>query len=496
MPIVLALDAGTGGAKCVAIDHLGRVRGSAARRWAYEVAANAAVPMVKEYAFDADEFWAILGDCARAATRDLRADEIIGVVATSQREGCVFLDPAGREIYAGPNLDSRGFMEGLHVLEKLGAARLYAITGHSAPFIFPIARYLWFRHHDKRAVARILMINDWMAWRACGAICSEPSNATESMLFDFRARRWSPEILQLFDIDPAILAPMRNPGDHIGSIGAAAASHLGVAAGTPMFAGGADTQCSALGAGAVARGDVAVTFGTTTPVQMVTDRPILDPAENLWAGCHVVPDRWVLESNAGSTGDGYEWLLDLLVGDAHDRYPRAEELAAAAEADAIFSFVGPRIFDLNKIRPDMPGAVLFPFPSLQLRPDAGQLLRSFLASVAFAVRGNLEQIHSVAGTAASTLKVGGGMARNRLLMQMVADCTGVPVECAREWNTTALGCAALVCVAAGIYNCVDAAVAAMCASETIPPDAEHAGAADAAYRRWRSLYDNLDTLSI
>lgn len=496
MPIVLALDAGTGGAKTVALDHRGRVRGTASRRWSYEVVANAAVPMVREYAFDPEQFWNILGECARAATHDLRGEEFLGVVTTSQREGCVFLDAAGREIYAGPNLDSRGFMEGLHVLDELGPSRLYSITGHSAPFIFPIARYLWFRQHDPRTVARLLMINDWIAYRACGVAYSEPSNASESMLFDFRSRAWSREILDMFEIEPAILPPIHPSGERIGAITDAAATHLGVPPGTPVFAGGADTQCSLLGTGAVDHGDVGVTFGTTAPVQWVLDRPVLDPAENLWAGCHVVPDRWVLESNPGSTGDAYEWLLDLLIGDAADRYTRAEALAAAADCEAIFSFVGPRIFDLTKIRADMPGAVLFPFPSLQLRPNAGQLLRSLLASIAAAVRGNLEQIRAAVGDTVRQLKVGGGMSRNRLLMQLVADTTGLPVQRSLLWDTTALGCAALVCVSTGTYTDPAEAVAEMCASETIEPTTENIESADAAYRKWRRLYDALDTLSL
>ena len=58
------------------------------------------------------------------------------------------------------------------------------------------------------------------------------------------------------------------------------------------------------GAGAIEPGDVAAILGTTCPLQAVVDRPTLDPRANLWAGCHVVPGRWVIEANVGSTGDG------------------------------------------------------------------------------------------------------------------------------------------------------------------------------------------------
>ncbi len=496
MPIVLTLDAGTGGAKCVAVDETGAIRGEAVRRWSYQVESNAEVPIVKEYSFDPEEFWKVLGECSREALRDLPANDVTGVVATSQREGCVFLDDRGREMYAGPNLDSRGFMEGLEVLDKLGATRLYEITGHSAPFIFPIARYMWFRRNDRRPIARLLMINDWIGYRCCGAEVGEPSNASESMLYDFRRRDWSQEILDLFEIDAASLPAIGEPGQIVGEITPDSAEHLGVAAGTPFHLGGADTQCGLLGIGACEAGDIGVTLGTTSPVQAVVGEPVLDPAENLWAGCHVVPSRWVIESNCGSTGDAFEWLLDLTRLSTEDRYGAAEAAARDSVSAGAYAFTGPRVFDINKLRHDLPGAILFPFPSMQLRPDAGQILRSFLESVAFAVRANLEQLEIATGRSCDSLAAGGGMSRSDLLIELVATATGRPVQRADRPQSTALGCSALVFGATGVYaNAFDAA-RAMCRNSPVEPVADERTSLDDRYAKWRELYDGLESMSI
>lgn len=498
MAVVAVLDAGTGAAKCAVFDLSGTLRGMHSERWSYDVVAHRDVPAVKEYSFDAPAFWAILARCMRAALEQaaVPAGDVIGVVTTSQREGCVFLDADGVEVYAGPNLDSRGFMEGLEIIGSLGNERLYAITGHSAPFIFPLARLLWYRKQGGRPVARLLMINDWMAWRLSGVASAEPSNAAESMLFDFRARTWSAEILSHFDLPAEVLPPIVEPGRPIGTVHAAAAAATGLRAGTPVFAGGADTQCALLGAGAVEVGDVAAILGTTTPVQAVVAEPLLDPAGSLWAGCHVVPDRWVIESNAGSTGDAYVWLLDLLVPEGDDRHARAEALARPARDAAAFTFLGPRIFDLTKIRPDMPGGLLFPFPTLQLRPTAGELLRAFFESIAYAVRANLEQIAAVSGRRAEALIVGGGMSRNALLTGIVADATGLPLRRAVEPQSTGLGCAMLVAVGSGAHADLGQAARAMCRHETVTPDAARRAVYDTGFGKWRELYDSLQVLSI
>jgi autoinducer 2 (AI-2) kinase len=267
-------------------------------------------------------------------------------------------------------------------------------------------------------------------------------------------------------------------------------------AGIPVHVGGADTQCALLGAGAAEAGQAAVTLGTTSPVQVVVANPVLDPGENLWAGCHVVPDRWVLESNCGSSGDAFEWLLDLLLPGAQDRYLEAEALAGAAGPSSVFAFVGPRVFDLTKIRPDLPGALLFPFPSLQLRPDRGQLIRAMMESIAFAVRANLEQIETVSPGSVASLRAGGGMSRSSLLIQLIADATGLPVERAQVAETTAMGCTALVCGAAGVYGDASEAARAMCATTTTAPEGGAHSRDDARFAKWRALYDAVETLSI
>lgn len=498
MPAIVVLDAGTGGAKGAVFDENGRLLGRHAEPWAYEVAVHPDVPLVKQYAFAPEAFWQALARCTRAALQaaHVSTSEVIGVATTSQREGCVFLDGDGREIYAGPNLDSRGFLEGLEILGALGGQRLYEITGHSAPFIFPLARYLWHRKHGRGTVARILMINDWMTYRLCGVASAEPSNATESMLFDLRQRDWSTDILREFDIPDAVLPPLRPSGARVGVVHEAAAASTGLQAGTPVFTGGADTQCALLGAGAVEPGDIAAVFGTTTPVQSVVAEPLLDPAANLWAGCHVAPGRWVIESNAGSTGDAYLWLLDLLVPPGADRHRRAEALASVERDTGAFAFIGPRVFNLTAIRPDMPGGVLFRSPTMQLRPGAGDLLRAFFESVAFAVRANLEQITMLTGCVPSRLIAGGGMARSDLLVQLVADIIGLPVDRASEPESTGLGCAMLVAAGAGIHADLSGAVAAMGGHQRLEPNRDRRALSDAKFAKWRELYANLDQLAV
>lgn len=498
MAVIVVLDAGTGGGKCVIFDERGQVLGQHRQSWTYDVRVNPDLAVIKEFSFDATEFWGILSGCVRRALESagVQASDVIGVSCTSQREGCVFLDDSGKEIYAGPNLDARGFNEGLEVLGQLGE-RLYEITGHSAPFIFPLARYLWFRKHGTGRVAKILMLNDWLTYRLSGELCSEPSNATESMLFDLRRRTWSDEILETFAISKDLLPPLLRCGDRVGSVSRDAAAVTGLRAGTPVFVGGADTQCSLLGAGASEHGATAATLGTTTPVQTVVGEPLFDPGGTLWVGCHVVPERWVLESNAGDTGEAYLWLLDLLSGGLprEELYAFGERLVGEQPPSSTMMFVGPSIFNLAKMNLSRPGGILFPYPAMHVRPGRGAMIRGFLENLAFALRGNLDQLAAVTGQPGHELAVSGGMSRSEAAIQTLADVIGVPVQVAGEPESAALGCAILV-VATVSGAPLREVAARMVSHRTVSPHQGRHDLYEGAYRKWRELNDNFDDLRL
>jgi autoinducer-2 kinase len=499
---ILAIDAGTGSGRCVAFSLRGRPLAAAQERFHYRIFSDPNTPLIRGFDLDPKAFWRVLTGCTRAVLRRLpKGTKVRAVIATSQREGCVFLDAAGRVLYAGPNLDARAATEGLELQERLSLDRLHAITGHAPPYIFPVARYLWFRkHHDASRVARLLMLNDWITFLLSGEQVAEHSNAGESMLYDVTRREWSREILERLDVPAGILAPLCEAGTRVGRVTAAAATATGIPRGTPVFAGGADSQSALLGSGVFQPGETGAILGTTTPVQMVTDRPVIDAEGRLWTSCHVVPGRWVLESNAGDTGDAYRWLLELVVGGSDPAAYRAAEkamAAAPAAAQQVFCHLGPLIFNLRDMSPFKPAGVLFRFPLLHVdRPLRGGILRAYVESIAFAIRGNCDQLRGGSGEPLARLTVSGGMTRSPTLIRVLAGVLGVPIVVGTVAESASLGSAILAAVGLGAYASVEAAVAAMTRTRVVRPESRRAPDYPARYRAWREIYDTLQTWTL
>lgn len=502
MDCLVALDAGTGSGRCIVVAADGRVLASAHEPFTYETFLDPNVPWVRGFDLDPAAFWAVLARCTRRALGALpAAARVRGVIATSQREGCAFVGHDGSVLYAGPNVDARAAMEGLEVAQAVSRERLHAITGHWPPYIFPLSRYLWFRkHHDAGRIASLFMLNDWITFRLCGARVVEESNACESMLYDVTARAWSDELLAAFDVPRAILPPVVPAGTEVGRVGAEVAAATGLPEGTVVFAGGADTQSALLGSAVYRVGATGAVLGTTTPVQMVLGRPLLDPAANLWTSCHVVADRWVLESNGGDTGGTYRWLLELLyAGSDADAHARAEDAAAAVGDDGrhVFTHLGPAVFNLSDMNPFQPAALLFRYPLLHIdRPTRGELLRGFFENVAFALRGNLEQITAACGVGIDRLWVSGGMTQSPTLLGVVAATLQVPLVVAEAPESAGVGCAILAAVGAGLHPDVEAAVGAMVRTRVVEPDAARGPVLDERYQRWRALYGTFRTWSL
>lgn len=492
---VLGLDAGSEGARCLVADLRGQPVAFASQPWSYDTPPDLA-PLGKE--FSPQAFWGVLCQVVREALGQagVSPSDVLAVSATSQREGLVFLDSAGQEIYAGPNIDLRALIEGLSLDEEFGP-QLYRITGHRPSFLFAPAKLRWFQNHrprDYERIAHVLPLNDWITYRLCREVAISPSSAGEAGLLDIARRAWPRELTQVFDLPQALRPPLAEAGARVGRVTAGAAEQTGLAPGTVVALGGPDTQCGLLGMGVVEEGQAGLVAGWSASLQMALAQPLLDEQARIWTGCHLLPGKWVLEGSLGEAGSVYRWLKELLLPSAD--YDLLEQLARGVPpgAEGAMALLGPQAMDMGHLGVRL-GGILFPVPLTVGKMEPRHLIRAFLENLCFAARANARQLEEIAGLEIKAFSLGGGLARSQLLAQILAHVLYRPVRASQFPHVSALGAAMCAAVAVIHSSLEDACRAMQPPFRTWEPEVERAAEYQECYQRWLKLSQEMARLS-
>jgi sugar (pentulose or hexulose) kinase len=181
----------------------------------------------------------------------------------------------------------------------------------------------------------------------------------------------------------------------------------------------------------------------------------------------------------------------LFGGEDADAHARAEEAVAAIADDGrhLVAHIGPAIFNLAEMNPFQPAGIMFRFPILHIdRPTRGDLLRAFFENVAFAIRGNCEQIAAVGGRPIDRLWVSGGMTQSPTLLGILACTLGLPLVVGDVPESASLGSAVIAAVASGMHPDLASALAAMVRTHVVDPVTARGASLDGRYHRWREIY--------
>jgi autoinducer 2 (AI-2) kinase len=488
---LMSLDIGGGTGRCLLVDTAtGRIVTSA-RAWRHPVVPGSGGWGV---GFDTDGAWARLGEAAREAVAraGIGVADVAAIATTGMRHGTVVVDRAGKVRFAVPTRDARAAGAASELAAERGD-EIARRTGHWPAPLFCAARlrYLQQSAPDTLAgAAWVLGLSDWLAYRMTGRAAVEASIASATALCRLDRRDWDRELILALGLPVALFPEVVSAGDPLGPITAAAATHLGVAPGTPVVAGGGDTQCGLIGAGALHEGAVGVVAGTTMPVQRVVASPVVDEARRLWTSHHAAPGHWVLESNAGPTGDMLAWLGGIL-------YPDAPVGAAALAADAArgpvgaggaLSSLGTDVFSAAQLGLPLGHLTLSPLGAAVDGDGRQTIARAVVEGVALGLRANLDQLGAPASRATRDLRLCGGMTRSPSLCQLLCDVIGAPLRVARTPEASALGAALCAGVGAGTLPDLGAAVAALAPTTWYEPDRAVGPAYDDLYQTWCELH--------
>ncbi len=473
MTQLVGLDVGTTGVKALALSPEGDVIARAEE--SYELS----TPQPGWAEQDPEDWW-------RAAERALAAlgGKTTSIGLSGQMHGLVVLDDRDRVLR--PAIlwnDQRTEAECVEIEERVGLARLIQLTGNRALTGFTAPKLLWLRRHEPQTYARvahILLPKDYVRLRLTGQRAIDVADASGTLLFDVAGRRWSQEMLDALELDPAWLPRALESPEVSGE----------TAAGIPVAAGAGDQAAAALGVGVDRPGPVSVVLGTSGVVFAALPAFAADPQARVHAFCHAVPGGWHARGVMLSAAGSLRWLRDALgTGSGYDELTAAtKEWPPATEGLTFLPYL------TGERTPHADPNARAAFAGLTVRHDRGALVRAVLEGVAYGLRDSLELLREL-GVDPRAGHASGGGARSELWLRILASVLGLPIQRAATDEGSAFGAALLGGVAAGVFRDVHEGVATCVRLlDAVEPDPEWQAAYELGYRRFRLLYPALRPL--
>jgi sugar (pentulose or hexulose) kinase len=454
---------------------------------------------------DPDVWWSAIGEACRRLWSTAQSGElgvrigpeaVAGVALTTQRVTLVVADADNTPLRpAIVWLDQRR-TEGL---DPIGGA--WGLAFRVAGVRETVARFQadaeanWIERNEPdvwRRIRRYGVLSSWLTARLTGEWVDSTAGQVGYLPFDFKANRWAGRLdwkWQVASFRREWLPRLVPPAGPLGELVPAAATHLGVAAGTPLFAAAGDKQCEALGAGALTPEVAALSFGTTATIG-TTHRRYLEAIPLVPPYPAAIPGAWLVELQVMRGFWMVEWFK---------REFGATEVARAAALD-----IPPEgLFEelLTASQPGSMGLVLQPYWMPGVRyPGAeakGALLgfgdihgrahvyRAILEGLAYALREGAERTVRRSKVPIRELRISGGGSQSRAAVQLFADVFGLPASRPHTHEAAGLGAAIDVMLGLGVHPTPESAVGAMVrVTDTFEPDA-------AANRTYEDLYTSV-----
>lgn len=482
---IMAIDEGTTSTRAIIFDQKGTKIADAQREFTQHF------PEPGWVEHDANEIWnAVQSTIANVFIESgIKPKQIKGIGITNQRETTIIWDKkTGLPIYNAIVWQSRQTSDIAAKLEQAGYGdMIHEKTGLLIDPYFSATKIRWILDHVDGAQARaekgeLLFgtIDTWILWKLSGgaAHVTDYSNASRTMLFNIHSLQWDDDILKVLNIPKAMLPEVRPNSE----VYAKTKGYHFYGSEVPIAGMIGDQQAALFGQMAFEPGMVKNTYGTGAFIVMNTgEKPQLSDNNLLTTIGYGINGKvyYALEGSIFVAGSAIQWLRDAM--HLVDSAPESEEAALASDDDdevyvvPAFTGLGAPYWDA-----DARGAVF----GLTRGTTKNDFIKATLQSLAYQSRDVIETMKRDTGIDIPTLKVDGGAANNRYLMQFQADVLQTPVQRAKDLETTALGAAFLAGLAVGYWDNLDDIKQQYATGATFEPEMD-SKRADYLYEGWR-----------
>lgn len=450
---ILSVDQGTTGSRAFIFDERAQVVASAYQEF------RQYYPQPGWVEHDADEIWhscvAVIRRACRQAKISTKSIKAIGI--TNQRETTLLWDritskPVGRAIVwqcrrTADLCASGAYQKYVPLLRRK--------TGLVLDAYFSATKIKWILDHNqglrqkaKQGEICFGTIDSWLIWKLTGgqAHMTDMTNASRTLIFNIRQKKWDQELLKIFTIPENILPNVQKSGSVFGYANHKETQLWDI----PITAVMGDQQAALYGQGCYAGGMSKNTYGTGCFLVLNTAQRCVLSTKGLLTtlACDVYGNPvYALEGAVFIAGALVQWLRDELkvIKKSSDT-----QAIASTVKDTNGVYIVPAFSGLGAPYWDSQARGLI--TGLTRGASAGHVIRAALEAIAYQVKDVFDVMEKEFGQKIVSLNVDGGACQNDFLMQFQTDMLNCRITRPAMIDTTARGAALLAGVTAGLWQ--------------------------------------------
>ena len=406
------------------------------------------------------EIWNNVEEITNKVTVKVGWESIKAIGITNQRETVVAWDSKTGNVLANAIVwQCRRTTDIIEQLIKDGRKELFhEKTGLILDAYFSGSKMKWFIDNNSKVQQalkdnslRFGTIDSFLIYKMSGKHVTDVSNASRTLLFNLKTKKWDKELLEILGIPewtlPEVIPSSTNdPNERVWIQDHQEIPILGIAG---------DQQSALFGQNCYNIGDTKVTYGTgsfaltnTGPKPVFSSQGLLTTAA--WAINDLSTTQYALEGSIFITGALIQWLRDELqiITSANEVEELAKQSTDLGSVIIVPAFVGLGAPYWNQ---RARGTIL----GLTRGTNRSDLAKASLESIALQTNDIVNILSDEGATPINTIRVDGGACRNNYLMQIQADILQKSVERPQNIETTALGSALLAGLGAGVWDSLD-----------------------------------------
>ena len=315
---------------------------------------------------------------------------------------------------------------------------------HPSQSTFIALAYPYLRHHHPEVFERMAvfgMAGTWLGALLTGQVALDPTQASYSGIFNTLSPEsgWISESVELLEIDPEALPPVKHAVDLLGTVTAAASERFGLPAGIPVTVGSADTPAASYALGTKPGTKPFFIMGTTHVINSCLSAP--DLRARALQRCGNEPGEWLIN---GVTNGGDALATGASVtGFGSDGRGVAEMIRVAYEIGREDAVIAP-CFIPHVMRER--GPLWFEAPCSQLvdikrETTREQVARAIIDGVLLVDR---MVLNSCVPKGAGSIYLTGAFGSDQAFPQMLADILNADLDLVDESYLPAIGAAGMV----------------------------------------------------